>query len=254
MRLAVLQSAAALGDVTANLGVIERALADAADRDVDVMVTPELFTTGYAPALVFDLDGAPIRTRLSEMAAQHEVALVASTVEHHDDHRFITATMFDATGHVVTHYRKAHLFATESEYFTPGNQLPEVIEFAGLPVALSICFDVEFPEFVRSTTDRGAEVLLVPTAVPVAHGDYDSSMVPRILVDARAMENTITIAYANYSGTDFVAQSRIAGPTGRPLAVAHEAEALIFATVHRKDIDSARQSLPYLSSRRSDLY
>ena len=74
---------------------------------------------------------------------------------------------------------------------------PGVVDFHGVRTSLVICYDVEFPEAVRAAAVRGAELLLVPTAL--AEG-FDA--VPQVLIRARALENHLTVAYANHCGTE----------------------------------------------------
>lgn len=253
MRIAVLQSVAGARDVENNLGVLERAAAQSHRHGADVLVTPELFATGYEPAAVAHLDGATIRSRVAELAASNDVAIVSSTVEHDGPHRFITATLVGRDGATLTHYRKTHLFGLETEHFTPGDALPEVVACGDLSVALGICFDVEFGEFVRDAADRGAQALLVPTAVPTSPG-YDAAAVPRMIVPTRAMESTVAIAYANHAGPGFVSGSRIVEPTGRVAVAANRTRHLIHADITPTAVAAARNALPYLRVRRRDLY
>ncbi len=92
----------------------------------------------------------------------------------------------------------------------------------------SICYDIEFPESVRAAAVRGAELLLVPTALA---GGFDA--VPQVLVRARALENQLTVAYANHTGAeegyDFLGGSVVAGPDGTVLAAAGHGAELLFA-------------------------
>jgi predicted amidohydrolase len=116
-----------------------------------------------------------------------------------------------------------------------------------------ICYDVEFPEAVRAAAVRGAELLLVPTALSQG---FDS--VPQVLLRARALESQLTVAYANHSGTEdgceFLGGSVIAGPDGSLLAAAGTAPELLFAEVSAAAAREAREEVPYLRERRPDLY
>ena len=141
---------------------------EARQRGADLLITPELFTSGYAPTLVHGTDGTAHRQQLAAIAAGHGIGIVASTVEHEDGAHYISASLFSADGTELTRYRKQNLFGQdENSVFTPGTQPPAVVNFHGVKIALGICFDIEFPEFVRSTALAGAELLCVPTAVPL---------------------------------------------------------------------------------------
>jgi predicted amidohydrolase len=128
-----------------------------------------------------------------------------------------SAALIDRKGHLVAVYRKVQLFgALEASYFTPGDQYV-VTSVGGLTIGLAICYDIEFPEFSRALRRRGVELVLVPTANMAPYWE-----VPKTLVRARALENGISVAYANHSGCEgalhFTGLSGIAGPDGIDLA------------------------------------
>ncbi|GAF49994.1 nitrilase-related carbon-nitrogen hydrolase [Rhodococcus wratislaviensis] len=255
MRIAVLQATSAVGHVDANLDILTAAAGDAADGGADILVTPELFPTGYAPARIHHLDGAPVRQAVSQLAERSGIAVVASTVEQADSGRFITATLFGSDGTQVLHYRKSHLFGTEEQFFTAGTELSRIVRFGDLTVALGICYDVEFPEYVRALAVGGADLVLVPTAVPTrVSSTFDAAAVPGLLVPARALENTVAIAYANQCGTGFAGRSCIVAPDGSIAAQTEGGAKLIFADITSETIRGARVDNPYLRSRRLDLY
>ena len=165
--MAVLQSAARINAVTENLERIAMFAQKAASRGADLLMTPELFTTGYAPGLVKHSDGEMIRAELARIARQQGIALVGSSVEAAGSDLHICASLFDDQGNELTRYRKAHLFGPdEKATFAPGNTLPELVPYRGLTLALGLCYDIEFPEYARSAAVRGADVLCIPTAVP----------------------------------------------------------------------------------------
>ncbi|HEY8296191.1 MAG TPA: nitrilase-related carbon-nitrogen hydrolase, partial [Micrococcaceae bacterium] len=166
----------------------------------------------------------------------------------------ITSTLVDRTGTELLGYSKVHLFGPqEHEAFVPAEQPPAVVDFQGFRTSMLICYDVEFPEAVGAAARRGAELLLVPTAL--GHG-YDS--VPQVLVRARALESQLAIGYANHCGAEdgevFGGGSVIAGPDGALLAQAGTGEDLIFAEVSHESVLSARAGVPYLRDRRPELY
>ncbi|MDJ0441493.1 nitrilase-related carbon-nitrogen hydrolase [Rhodococcus qingshengii] len=258
MRISVLQATARIGDIGGNLSRLEAAAWEAENKDAQVLVTPELFTCGYDPAAVHDIDGAAALSFVRSIARDTQIAIVVSTVEHEGAKRYIVAHMVSADGEVLTSYRKTHLFGSEVDYFTPGQSLPQPVSFEGVTVALGICYDVEYPEFVRTVTDSGVHLLLVPTAVPVRSASstdtFDTTLIPRRIVPARALENTITIAYANHAGKDFAGYSCIALPDGEVIAAGPDLAEVIVADISRPLFENARHSNPYLVSRRRDLY
>ncbi|WP_434992342.1 nitrilase-related carbon-nitrogen hydrolase [Arthrobacter sp. Ld5] len=261
--LAVLQAAGTIGAVEENLRRLDGYAARAAAQGAEILVTPELFATGYAPALVAESDGAAVRDALACIARRYGIALVGSSVEATADARHITASLFDHRGVERTRYRKAHLFgAEEQSVFAPGDDLPETVPLLGMTVALGICYDVEFPEFARSAARRGADLLLIPTAVP-ATGDvgnrppahtYNAERISTLLVPARALENGVYIAYANHTAPGFTGLSCIASPYGTVLGLAGGGEDLLFAGVDAAEVRRARELNTYLTCRRPGLF
>jgi len=272
MLLSVLQANASVMDVEANLRTIDDAAQRAAHAGAGLLLTPELFPVGYAPLrLHAELDPATlpgIRERLAEIARSHGIGLVyslpalASVEETHDGGESpvahsawnITATLLDATGAEILNYAKVHLFGPEElKAFVGAQEPPAVVDFNGIRTSMLICYDVEFPEAVRAAATRGAELLLVPTALSAGFEN-----VPQVLIRARALESQLNVAYANHSGHEdvynFLGGSVVAGPDGSLLAAAGESAALLFAEVGTETVKAARDDVPYLRERRPDLY
>lgn len=224
--VAVAQAAAVIDDVDRNLETLSGLVAEAAARGADVVVTPELFATGYAPDRAWKHDGGTVRAALAEIARRHRVALVGSSVDSAVDgsHR-IAASMFDPDGAELQRVHKRHLFGpVEQEWMTPAADYGSVVGWQGLEWGVGICYDVEFPEFARALAVAGADVLLVPTAVPTVEegvpglGEawhYSATQTSTLQVPARALENGVVVAYANHCGPGFTGRSCIATPFGR---------------------------------------
>lgn len=263
VRIAVLQAGAELNDPAANLALIRRFTAQAADAGAHLILTPELFATGYAPARVRQSDGAAIRTELAGIARGAGIGVVASTVEDDGGTGYISASLFDGSGTELLRYRKAHLFGDEERgSFAPGDGVPQVADFQGLRIALGICYDIEFPEYARCAARAGADLLCIPTAVP-ATGDiggtqplltYNAERISTLLVPARALENGVYIAYANHTAPDFTGASVIASPYGTLLAAAGAEEDLLFADIEPGEVQRAREINTYEHDARPGLY
>lgn len=257
--LALMQANSAVLDVEANCGTVNDAAQRAAAAGARVLLTPELFPVGYAPLRIrAELDPArlpSIRRQLADIARRNGIALVYSLPAVTADGRWqITSTLVDQEGAELLNYAKVHLFGGEErKAFSPATEPPAVVDFHGIRTSMVICYDVEFPEAVRAAAVRGAELLLVPTALSQG---FDS--VPQVLLRARALESQLTVAYANHSGTEdgcaFLGGSVIAGPDGQLLAGAGASPDLLFAEVSAAASRAARDAVPYLRERRPDLY
>jgi predicted amidohydrolase len=196
-----------------------------------------------------------IRRNLADIARRNGIALVYSLPAVTPDGRWqITSTLVDQEGAELLNYAKVHLFGGEErKAFSPAAEPPAVVDFHGIKTSMVICYDVEFPEAVRAAAVRGAELLLVPTALSQG---FDS--VPQVLLRARALESQLTLAYANHTGEEdgcvFPGGSVIAGPDGSLLAAAGAEPELVYAEVSAASARAARAEVPYLRERRPDLY
>jgi 5-aminopentanamidase len=260
MRLAAFQMVAKAGDVGANLALIEEAAAEAKRRGADIMVAPELATTGYgAGDIIRDLaegTGGPQVSRLAVIAAERGIAIVAGFAERAGE-RIYNSAAFVAPNGLRAVYRKCQLYgAYERALFAPGNAAPAVIEFAGLKVGMLICFDVEFPEAARALAVAGADVILVPTAQP---DGADAVFISERVVPVRAFENGIALVYADHAGADgnfsYAGRSCIAMPDGKDAARAGSSgAAVVVADYEPSRYAHARAANPYLAERRTDLF
>lgn len=254
MRVAVWQCEPHPLDVEGNLVRLRAALGRAAERGADVLVVPEMFTTGYDipredTHRLAEPSGGPTTQRIAELTLQTGVAVAYGYPERATDGAVYNAAQLIADGRVVVRHRKMHLFEDlDRTRFTAGDEPPAVADFRGHRVALLICYDVEFPEAVRSAALRGAQAVLVPTANMAGYG-----IVSRTLVPARAYENGVHVAYANYCGSegrqDYAGLSVICGPDGAVHALPAAGEDLLVVEVR-----DAEGLPPYLADRRADLF
>ncbi|RBY94937.1 carbon-nitrogen hydrolase [Blastococcus sp. TBT05-19] len=252
MRVAVLQCTSAPLDVAGNLERLDAACRSVAGR-ADVLVTPEMFTTGYDIGrdetfrLAEPADG-PIARAVAETTRRTGVAVVYGYPELGSAGEVYNAAQLVDDGAVRSSHRKLHLFGDlDRDRFTPGQERPRVADLRGHPVGLLLCYDVEFPEATRSLALAGAGTVLVPTA---NMADYD--LVPTVLVRARAFENGVFLVYANYTGTEggleYGGLSTVCAPDGTVLALAGRDEQLDVVEL------VGTGSMGYLADRRPDLF
>jgi predicted amidohydrolase len=257
LTIAGLQHHGAPGDVEANLAVIAQAARDAVAGGARMLVTPEMFVTGYnigdrlAPLATPELP-----ERIADIARETGIAIVAGLPEPLPDGGIANAVvLIDRDGTELLRYQKTHLFgALDRGLFAPGDAPSAVVEIDGVRVSLLICYDVEFPETVRRAALDGADVVIVSTAQmePFAH-------IAERLIPVRAWENQIHVAYVNRVGTEgeltFVGRSSIISPDGAAIAsLDGEESGLMIATIDPEATRRARQENPYLVDRRPELY
>jgi predicted amidohydrolase len=128
----------------------------------------------------------------------------------------------------------------------PGTASPEILEVDGFRVAMIVCYDMRFPNIVSDMADRGAEVLLVPSAWvagPLKEEHWT------VLTHARAIENTMYVAAAGQGGRDYTARSVIVDPFGATLAGLGESEGVAAADISHERLREVRAKLPVLAQR-----
>ena len=258
MRIAAFQMTARAGAVSENLASIAGAADEAKRRGADLLVAPELATTGYgAGEAIQDLaesaDGPQV-ARLTQIAAQSHVALVAGFAERAGVCVYNAAVLVTPSGERIV-YRKRHLYGDyEKRLFAPGGAPSPIVEICGIRLGILICYDVEFPEAVRRLAADGADLVVVPTALPESG---HAAFIAERIVPVRAFENQVAVVYANHAGADgrftYAGRSGIAMPNGSDAARAPPAgAALIVADYDPGAFAECRAANPYLADRRLD--
>lgn len=254
LTIAGLQTAGHPGDVAANLQRLDTAAGSAAAGGADLLVTPELFVTGYdIGELIPDLAKQDLLSPIRAIAKAHRIAVVAGLPEETDGSVYNTAYFVDELGRIAGRHRKAHLFGElDRRYFTAGDGAVSVVSYRGVKVAMMICYDVEFPETVRMAALSGSHLIVVPTAQMEPF-----TFVAEHLVRTRAWENQVYLAYVNHDGkegdTVYVGGSSIVAPNGDILANIDTGEGLIFATIDTEVVVAAQRANPYLEDLRPSL-
>lgn len=230
LRVAVAQFDAVSGDFAANAAEHARLIEEAAAQDVQLVVFPELSLPGYAGDLLdrnparclVEPDGpelAPIRAacRAGKVAAVVGLCLGAEAG------MTLSSLTLDRRGEVQVRYDKRHLDGHEKSWFVPGSS-DRMLELDGWRLGLGICYDSSFPEQARALALQGADAYLVSGAFPLGDSDHRRS----IYFPARALENTLYVAFANFvgdhAGLNYCGRSALYGPDGRVLADAGPAQ------------------------------
>jgi predicted amidohydrolase/dienelactone hydrolase len=232
--IAVAQLAITVGEPDANRRAAASAVAEAAAAGARLVVLPELCDSGY----VFDSadearglaspagDGVTLRQWRS-LAGQHRLVIVGGLCELGADGRvYNSAALVDPSGTRAV-YRKAHLWDKEKLVFTPGDAPPPVVDTEVGRVAVMICYDLEFPEWVRLAALDGADLIAAPVnwpalsgpAGPLTAGERPAEVVK---AQAAAATNGVFVAVADRCrterGVSWISGSVIVGPDGYPLA------------------------------------
>jgi len=226
--VACCQLAPLIGEAEGNRARAEAAIEGAARDGARIVVLPELCNSGYvfadadeARRLAEPADG-PTVSGWTRLARSHHLVVVGGICELDGDGAVRnSAVLIDGDG-LRAVYRKAHLWDREELVFAAGSDPPPVVDTAVGRIGVMVCYDLEFPEWVRLAALDGAELLCAPVnwpAVPRPPGERPGEVVR---VQAAAATNRILIAACDRigpeRGVDWIGGSVIVDPDGFPLA------------------------------------
>jgi predicted amidohydrolase len=263
-RVAAIQMVSA-AEVAANLAAAERLIAEAAAQGARLAALPENFYLigrheGDKVKVRERDGGGPIQEFLAAAARRHGLWLLGGTVplECADAGRILSASLlYDDAGRRVARYDKMHLFRfdgsgderyDEARTLEPGTA-PVALSSPFGRLALSVCYDVRFPELYRSLGEF--DLMFVPSAFTVPTGQAHWE----ILLRARAVENqAYVIAPAqggrHESGRRTYGHTMIIDPWGEVLAARPEGEGVVLADIDSARLREVRGALPALVNRR----
>jgi predicted amidohydrolase len=262
VRIACCQIEPTLGDLAANAEVIEAQIRDAVHAEADVILLPELATSGYMFA---DADEAravalTLTDFASWIAAADDSVVVGGFCELGDDGRlYNSAVMVDGDG-VVAHYRKTHLWDREKLIFTPGDTLPRVVKTRHGDIAVMVCYDIEFGELTRPVAVAGAELIAAPVNWPLFPRPQGERPGEVITAMSTARTNKIAIACCDRAGIErgqrWTEGTAIIDPDGWVAASAGSGTAMALADIdlaatHDKTLT---EHVHLFDDRRMDLY
>jgi len=231
----------------------------ATEQPVDLIVFPELITTGYEvgphfPQLAQLVPGPTVNLiaqRASELGVHIAFGMVSK--EKVESILYNTAILVGPDGDLIGQYHKIHLRGEERIAFRPGHRLNSC-ETAFGTVGMMIGWDMAFPEVARSLVLEGAELLVVCANWEEPHADEW-----RVYLLARAYENAVFVAAANRVGEEpsytFFGQSGIVGPQGKVYASVDEpSEGYAVARIDLDEVRQYREETQILQCRQPTAY
>ena len=259
MNVACLQMDMVFCSPEENFRKAEALIAQAMERNPDVLVLPETWNTGFFPrenlSQLCDRDGNRVKERIGALAKKYRVNIVAGSVSNlRGDRVYNTAFVFDREGTCVACYDKIHLFSPmeEQKFYTPGDKLCR-FTLDGVPCGLVICYDIRFPELTRSLALAGTDVLFM-----VAQWSEERLSHLKNLTVARAIENQMFVVCCNSCGTAdgtvYGGNSAIIDPLGQHLAQAGMQEEILSAQLDTDKLQTIRNTIPVFRARRPELY
>ncbi|NZA28026.1 carbon-nitrogen hydrolase [Luteimonas sp. SJ-92] len=269
------------GSADANLAVIGERVAAAAAAGARLVLLQELHNGAYfcqhESVDEFDLAEpipGPSTERLSTLAREHGVVLVASLFERRAAGLYHnTAVVFEADGTIAGRYRKMHIPDDpgfyEKFYFTPGDLGFTPVDTSVGRLGVLVCWDQWYPEGARLMALAGAELLLYPTAIGWDPGDDDAEKQRQrdawiLSHRGHAVANGLPVLSCNRvghepsplgaAGIDFWGNSHVLGPQGEFIAEAGGDPEVLLADVDLARSEHVRRIWPFLRDRRIDAY
>jgi predicted amidohydrolase len=261
MKAGFIQTNPVFGDIEKNVG---RAGEIIESLDSDLVVLPELFSTGYqfisreeVMELAEEVPSGFTTQRLIRLSKGKNVFIVFGIAERDGTALYNSAVLTGPEGFLGV-YRKAHLFDEEKLWFSAGDTGFRVWETPVGNIGIMICFDWFFPESARTLALKGADIIAHPANLVLPY-------CPDAMV-TRCLENRVFAVTANRTGTEkrgdkealtFIGRSGIVSPSGRVLCRASgESEEsgiaeLDLKEARNKDLNTFNN---LFSDRRPDLY
>jgi deaminated glutathione amidase len=268
MRVATVQLTST-HDKDANLERADTLTRRAAAAGAELVVLPEKWNVLGEPEAIHaggePLDGPALswaRATARELGIDLVAGSIAESVEGQDKGAN-TSVHVGPDGQDRAIYRKIHMFDVEvggrryeeSAIEAPGDEIVVTHTDDGVPLGMSVCYDLRFPELYRVLAVRGARVLLVPSAFTLAttrdHWE--------VLLRARAIENQAFVVAPNQIGEHAPGyrsggRSMVVDPWGLVLATAADEQTIALADLSLERQDDIRRRLPSLANRRPEAY
>ena len=222
----------------------------------DLVVLPELWTTGAFAYEVFAQEAEPLEgptyEAMAKAASDAGVWLHAGSIPERDPDGplYNTSLLFSPSGDLAAAYRKIHRFGFdkgEAVLMAAGRDLVTV-RLPDTTLGVATCYDLRFPELFRSLVDAGAETLVVPAGWPERRRAHWT-----LLARARAVENQAFVlacgTAGSHAGVPQAGHSIVVDPWGEVLAEAGAGEEILTVDIDPAKVATTREQFPALKDR-----
>jgi predicted amidohydrolase len=263
IKIALAQISSKRENKEANLQKIVELTFKAKEQGAELAIFPEMCLTGYVVRDQFyelaETVPGPTVEKVEALAKQTGMHIIFGMPELSEKTQatiFNTAVFVGPQG-LIGKYKKiylpTHSVFEEKRYFRPGYQAAAFQTDLG-NIGLCICYDIFFPEVLRLTRLKGAQLIVCISASPAVRRSYFET-----LTCARAIENTAYVAYVNLAGVQdglqFWGGSRLVSPNGDVLAKAkYDEEDFVIAEVDYQDLRTAETFIPTLRDLRPEFF
>jgi len=253
-------------DKSANLKNAELLIREASEK-AEMVILPEMFNCPYN-AKYFPEFGEvyPGETTelLGRLAKELNIYIIGGSIPEIDGEGiYNTSYSFNPMGELIGKHRKVHLFDVdikggitfkESDTLSPGDAVT-VIETEYCKIGIGICYDMRFPELIRSMVLEGAEMIVIPAAFNLTTGPVHWHTTAK----ARAIDNQVYFVTASPARSEFLSykaygHSLIVNPWGDIIGEAEEGQGIVYGEVDLDYVQKVRNELPLLKHRRTEVY
>jgi len=262
--IALAQVSSRVGDKEHNIETMKTKIAQAKKLKAQLVAFPELCLTGYvvkdrAYELAETVPTGSSVLKIEEIAKKETVHVIFGMIEESAKASAVlhnTAVLVGPKGYIGKYqkmYLPTHSVFEEKRYFRPGYQTP-VFETELGTLGMLICYDIYFPEITRLLSLKGAKLAVCISASPsVRRGFFET------LTAARAIENTVFLAFVNLAGIQdglqFWGGSRIIAPSGSLISKArYDVDDLITARIIYSDVTRVQAWVPTLRDLRPEIF
>ena len=259
IKIALIQMNCRLHDVSGNLKKAEKYTQEAVSNGADLICLPEYFDSGYCcektkeilayTTTLCDNNSISVISGLAKKYSVHIIAPVAVKVS--EECYENTAVLIDDSGKIIGTYAKTHPVAEERLLLHKGKDYP-VFETAIGKIGMLICYDLAFPEAMAILVEKGAEIVIVPSAWRSGLNlgeSWDANIV------CRALDNVVFLAAVNRIGDAghdrrFLGHSAVVNPWGYIISGdLDDSEKVIYASIDLGLIKEVRNINPVLDDR-----
>jgi predicted amidohydrolase len=266
-KFAAIQMQPVLLEPEKNLEKIIQYIFEASHLGAEVLVFPECALSGYGLSLdeahaFSELIPGPTTKRIIEACRDTHCIVAVGIIEKDDDGNIYNAAALLGADGLLGKYRKTHLpYLGVDRFLSQGNSIHGPFDTEIGKLGLLICYDLRFPEPIRILALKGAHVILLPTAWPIAANLY-----PEFMAQSRSSENSLYLVAANRigeeRGTQYLGRSLIVGVNGEKLAEGtNDQEEILIAEVELRLSENKKRiftpgeyELDLFKDRRPELY
>lgn len=236
------------------IGFIEEGFAKY--RDIDVICLPELYYTNPTKSnrsTIGEVLNSEFFNEFSKAAQKYNVNIITGTYPLlHGEKLLNTCLCINRQGELIGEYSKSHLFdaftSKESDTCDAGDELG-IVDFDFGRVGIAVCYELRFPELLRTLALSGAEVLFAPSAFYKPRQDQWNT-----LVTGTALQNLIYVVALNQYNDSFFGRSCIADPLGLITSQCSDKEGVFFGILDMEYQKRQREQIPVYVNRRPEMY